>query len=94
MLDSNIPELRQSISFHSYDLLDLSTACLPESIFGDFDIVMCCNVLLYYKDDVQRFVFNKLLQATAPAGYLITGEAESMFMVIMKDGTVPVTQEG
>ncbi|MHB8129594.1 MAG: CheR family methyltransferase [Mobilitalea sp.] len=71
-----IPELRQYVNFSSYDLLDLSTANPPESIYGDFDVVMCCNLLFYYTADLQQIMIKKLQQAISTTGYLVTGEAE------------------
>ncbi len=71
-----IPELRRCVNFIKYDMLDLSSANPPESIYGDFDIVMCSNMLMYYESDSQRVIINKLKQAVSPTGYLVTGEVE------------------
>lgn len=73
---SIVPEIKQHVSFSNYDLLDMSTSNLPESIYGDFDVVVCSNVLIYYKAEIQRIIIRKLQQATALYGYLITGESE------------------
>ncbi len=70
------PRLLRNVSFSHYDLLDTATLNPPESIFGDFDIVLCCNLLIYYTDELQRFIVQKLKSAVAKGGYLITGEAE------------------
>jgi len=69
-------QLRQHISFSLYDLLDPLTANPQESIFGNFDLVMCSNVLFYYKSKCQSFILKKLANSLAGNGYLITGEAE------------------
>lgn len=71
-----VPQLRKYICFSTYDLLDLSTANPPESIYGDFDIVMCSNLLFYYKPNLQQVIIRKLQQTMSVAGYLVTGEAE------------------
>jgi len=71
-----VPQLRQYISFSTYDLLDLSSANPPESIYGDFDIVMCSNLLFYYKSNWQLVIIKRLQQAISAIGYLVTGEAE------------------
>ncbi len=42
------PALRAHVDFSTYDLLDLYSSCLPASIYGDFDLVLCCNVLFYH----------------------------------------------
>ncbi len=76
-----IPPLKNSVSFSTYDLLDQNSAYPPESIYGDFDIVFCSNLLFYYKPEVQQFILQKVQQATAHGGYLITGEAERAFVL-------------
>lgn len=75
-----IPKLKQYIHFANYDLLDRSTINLPESIYGDFDIVICGNVLIYYKEDAQKAIINKLLLAMAEDGYLVVGETEKFLV--------------
>ena len=64
-------------SFSTHDLLDESLACPPASIYGDFDIVFCCNLLYYYRLEIQRRILDKVLRSVAPGGYLVTGEAET-----------------
>ena len=68
--------LRKNVSFSHYDLLDTATSNPPESIFGDFDVVLCCNLLIYYTGELQQFIVKKLKRAMAKGGYLVTGEAE------------------
>ncbi|MCX6873409.1 MAG: protein-glutamate O-methyltransferase CheR [Verrucomicrobia bacterium] len=68
--------LRSHVDFTVYDLLDESTACPSASIYGDFDIVLCSNVLLYYRPEVQRLILDKLRRCLAPGGYVVVGESE------------------
>jgi chemotaxis protein methyltransferase CheR len=68
--------LRNRIDFSYYDLLDERTSCPPPSIFGEFDLIMCCNVLYYYRSDIRQCILNKLGQCLARGGYLVTGYAE------------------
>lgn len=68
--------LRRHISFSTYDLFDTRSVHPQESIFGNFDLVMCSNVLLYYHADAQRLILRKLVNSTIENGYLVTGEAE------------------
>jgi chemotaxis methyl-accepting protein methylase len=70
------PALHEHVDFSSYDLLDGRSTCVPASIFGDFDIVFCCNVLFYYRPDVRRVILDKVRSCLSPRGYLVTGEAE------------------
>jgi chemotaxis protein methyltransferase CheR len=73
---SIIPRLRDRVDFSLYDLLDPRSTCPPASIYGDFDLVFCSNVLIYYRPDVRQAILDKLRCCLAPAGYLVTGEAE------------------
>lgn len=70
------PRLRERVEFSRYDLLDASTVCPPSSIYGHFDLILCSNVLLYYRVEVKRFILNKLRRCLVAGGYLLTGEAE------------------
>lgn len=74
------PMLKQSIEFSEYDLMDQYSINPPGSIFGDFDIIFCCNLLFYYRNDVRRAIVKKLKRSLSDNGYLVTGEAESIFM--------------
>lgn len=71
-----IPALRERVDFSVYDLLDDSSASPPTSIYGGFDLVLCCNVLLYYRPTARRQILNKILASLSPDGYFVTGEAE------------------
>lgn len=68
--------LRDHISFSTYDLLDRTSVNPSESIYGDFDIVICSNLLFYYNHDAQDFIIEKLKKSLTPKGYLVTGETE------------------
>jgi chemotaxis protein methyltransferase CheR len=72
-----IPALRNRIDFSVYDLLDELSACPPQSIFGDFDLVVCSNLLFYYRPDIRQRILNKVWNSLSPGGYLVTGEAEN-----------------
>jgi chemotaxis methyl-accepting protein methylase len=71
------PDLSRNIQFSYYDLLDRESIAPPDSLFGDFDLILCCNVLFYYNNESQLFILNKLARSLVGGGYLITGEAEA-----------------
>lgn len=71
-----IPALRNRIDFSVYDVLDEQSSSPPPSIYGDFDLVICSNLLFYYRPDMRRRILNKAWAALSPGGYLVTGEAE------------------
>jgi chemotaxis methyl-accepting protein methylase len=70
------PRLRSRVDFSAYDLLNERSACPPASLYGDFDLILCCNLLFYYRDDVRRRVLDKICRALCPGGFFVTGEAE------------------
>lgn len=71
------PEIRDQVNFSLYDMLDKKHMVPPESIFGNFDLVLCRNLLIYFNTDYQDTLFAKLHHALAPNGILILGEAEA-----------------
>jgi chemotaxis methyl-accepting protein methylase len=70
------PELRARVDFSVYDLLDEHSTGPAAGIYGDFDLIACCNVLLYYRQEIRRVILNKLRRCLSPGGFLVTGEAE------------------
>ncbi|OFY49532.1 MAG: hypothetical protein A2W85_06760 [Bacteroidetes bacterium GWF2_41_31] len=71
-----IPELKMKIQFSIYDLLYKNSYAPSESIFGDFDLVLCRNVLIYFNQEFQKLILNKLIKSLAPKGVLMLGESE------------------
>lgn len=71
------PEIRQRVTFSRYDMLDRAHRVPPDSVFSDFDLVLCRNLLIYFKSDYRDVIFAKLHGALAPGGYLMLGEAET-----------------
>ena len=68
--------IKKKVEFSEYDLLDGLSSFPPDSIFGDFDLVMCSNVLLYYKPEFQKLILGKFIRSVSPGGFFATGEAE------------------
>lgn len=67
------PELRAAVRFERINLNDPSY-----DPGGPFDLILCRNVLIYFKKDAQRHVVDRLIGHLDPAGYLFLGHAESM----------------
>ena len=82
-------KLRDRIDFSVYDILDELSSSPPSSVYGDFDIVICSNLMIYYREDVRDFILNKLHRSLAPNGFLITGDAEAA-IVPRSDGSQAV----
>jgi chemotaxis protein methyltransferase CheR len=71
-----IPRLRHCVEFSEYDLLDPDSLCPPPCIYGDLDLVLCCNVILYYRDDIRRLILEKIHRSLADNGVFVAGESE------------------
>jgi len=71
-----IDRIKKLVEFTDFDLLDGESFSPPSSIFGDFDLVMCCNVLFYYKVEFQKLILGKFTRSISEGGFLVTGEAE------------------
>ena len=69
-------ELRANIQFSVFDLFSEQSRFPPESIYGDFDLVLCANLLYYYKPEYRQVILDKARSAIARGGYLVTGETE------------------
>lgn len=69
--------IREHILFSNHDLLDESSIAPPQSIFGDFDIIICSNVLLYFNPEVQKKIIDKFYKSMTGNGYLIVGDDET-----------------
>jgi chemotaxis methyl-accepting protein methylase len=68
--------IKEIIDFSVLDLLDSDSGAPPSSIYGDFDVVMCSNLLFYYKAEIQKKILNRIYLSLGDGGILVTGEAE------------------
>lgn len=71
-----IPRLRNYIDFSVFDLLTEKVGCPAASIYGNFDLVICSNLLFYYEPESQKRILEKADHCLSSGGYLITGESE------------------
>lgn len=75
------PALKRNIDFSVFDLFDRHLSCPPASIFGDFDIVVCANLLFYYTPEYRKIILDKTGHSLRKEGYLITGETERDILI-------------
>lgn len=68
--------VKSDVHFSCFDLLDARHSAPSESVYANFDITLCRNVLIYYQEDIQAQLYSKLTKATARQGYLVIGESE------------------
>ncbi len=69
-------ELKRHVEFSNFDLLDKQYSCPPSSIFGDFDLIFCANILFYYKPEIRKKILKKLSKSLSANGFLVTGDTE------------------
>lgn len=66
-------EIRSLATFRTHNLLDDNYSSL-----GRFDIILCRNVTIYFKEKDKIQVFQKIGHVLDPDGYLIIGSTESI----------------
>jgi chemotaxis protein methyltransferase CheR len=65
-------EVRRRVQFRRVNLLE------PASLAARFDLVLCRNVLMYFRPETRRTVVEHLVDRLAPAGHLCVGHSESL----------------
>lgn len=68
--------LEKYIDFSVFDLLSEQGNCPPASVYGNFDMVFCSNLLFYYRGEYRQRIIDKAGNCLAAGGFLITGETE------------------
>ena len=68
--------IRNSVMYSEYDLLNARTASPPFGIFGSYDIVVCCNLMIYYKPEIQKIILERLYLSMNSHGYLMVDDSE------------------
>ncbi len=74
-------QIKENVSYSIFDMLDQNTIAPPVSIFGDFDIIMCANVLYYYNEESRNKIFEKLISCGNKNSYFITSEVERDYFI-------------
>jgi len=81
-------ELKEDIEFSVFDLFNDKYSCPPASIFGDFDLIVCANLLFYYNPDYQQKIIKKTNGSLSKNGFLVAGEAERN--ILLHSGLIEV----
>jgi chemotaxis protein methyltransferase CheR len=69
-----LDDLRSSVEFSAVNLVE------PEQTrpHGQFDVIFCRNVLIYFDDTSRRIAAENLYENLAPGGFICLGHTESM----------------
>ena len=70
-------KVRALINFRQ---LNLATPLYPD-IYKDFDLIMCENVIIYFRPDVTREVIGQFYNALRPGGFLFLGYSETLWQI-------------
>ncbi len=76
-------ELKDMIQYDFFNLLD------PMKELGQFDIIFCRNVLIYFDPPTKKEVLEKMHAQLADDGFLFLGGAETVIGITDSFGTVP-----
>ncbi len=68
------PGLRESVHFTRVNLVDPADMAQ----YGEFDIIFCRNVLIYFDDASRRIAAENLYDCLGPGGYICLGHSETM----------------
>jgi chemotaxis protein methyltransferase CheR len=68
------PRIRDAVSFRTMNLLDVASY----AELGSFDLILCRNVLIYFRDAVITRVIDAMTGRLAPGGVLAVGVSESL----------------
>jgi chemotaxis protein methyltransferase CheR len=63
-----------AIDYRRLNLLDTNAV----ATLGTFDLILCRNVLIYFRDDTVQRVVSALCRALAPQGRIVVGASESL----------------
>ncbi|MCV6588345.1 MAG: protein-glutamate O-methyltransferase CheR [Marinobacterium sp.] len=67
------PELRQLVRFHQLNLMERWD--VPSAL----DFVFCRNVMIYFDNETQSRLLDRMAQVIRPGGYLFVGHSESPY---------------
>jgi chemotaxis protein methyltransferase CheR len=70
------PELRQLVSFRQLNLLGEAWA-----LEGQFDVLFCRNVMIYFDKDTQRKILSRFVPLMKPHALLFAGHSENFLYV-------------
>ena len=78
--------LRKNITFFNHNLVN-------GEIFGEMDLIVCRNVLIYLNKNLQNRVFNLFFESLSPGGYLCIGSKETVRFSTCSDRFADVVSE-
>lgn len=65
-------EIREMVNFHTDNLLR------PRAVSGEFDLILCRNVLFYFQDDTRQVAFSQIMRQARQGSFLVLGAGETL----------------
>lgn len=75
--------LKEKVLFSSHNLV-------TDGVFGEMNLILCRNVLIYFNRQLQNRVLKLFHDSLCPGGYLCLGSKESLKFTDMEDKFEPV----
>jgi chemotaxis protein methyltransferase CheR len=69
-----VPALREAVRWCRINLMDATDV----RSLGAFDVILCRNVLIYFRDETARALVERLATSLVPGGVLLVGVSESL----------------
>lgn len=71
-------DIKELVKFSQHDILSERNQVPPESIYGNFDLILCRNLLIYFTPKYQEKILNRLFNTLSINGYLVLGASENL----------------
>lgn len=66
------PDIKKRVTFRKFNLLE------PFGLLGMFDLILCRNVAVYFKEEVKQDLFTRFGKVMNMDGYFMLGSSESL----------------
>jgi chemotaxis protein methyltransferase CheR len=61
--------IRERVLFHQHSLVQ-------DGVFNEFELIVCRNVMIYFKPELQKAVMSRFVKSLHPEGFLLLGPQE------------------
>lgn len=70
--------VKEQVDFSYHDLSSERSVAPTRSVFANFDLILCRNVIIYFSKELQEDVLNNFKCTLNKEGYLVLGEVETL----------------
>ena len=80
-------DISASTLFHRHSLVD-------EGVFNEFQLIMCRNVMIYFKPELQKKILERFARSLHRDGFLVLGPQDGLHHIATETGFVPYIKGG